>query len=140
MPSGHEPAPPGTAPASEPLGVRTLAEGALSLRLAAGRRVTLLVVSGTLDARCAPELPDALLATARACSDGLALDLRGVEVCDAAGVAALGRACEHARRAGRPIGLAASTPDLDRLMVLTDSLHLVADHLDAGPDPAERPT
>ena len=71
---------------------------------------------------------------------GLALDLRGVEVCDAAGVAALARACEHARRAGHAIGLAASTAHLDRLMVLTDSLHLVADHLDAGPDPAERPT
>ncbi|WP_354644165.1 STAS domain-containing protein [Kitasatospora camelliae] len=130
---------PGAAAAAVPPAVRTLAEGVLSLRLAAGRSVTLLLVTGTLDARCAPELPEALVAAAGdGPGGGLALDLRGVEACDTAGVAALGRACEHARKEGYAIGLAASTADLDRLMVLTDSLHLVADHLDAGPDPVEQ--
>ncbi|MFD9123543.1 STAS domain-containing protein [Kitasatospora sp. NPDC059571] len=119
------------------LGAHALADGALQLRLAAGRPAAVLLLSGALDSRCALELPEALLAAVRACPDGLALDLSGVDVCDEAGVAALARACEHARRFGHPVGLAASTADLDRLMVLTDTLHLVADHLDAtgGPTP-----
>lgn len=97
--------------------------------------MTVLVFSGVLDGRCAPELPDALFAAARACPKGVALDLRPVESCDEAGVAALARACEYARRAGHPVGLAASCARLDWLMVLTDTLHLVADHLTADPDP-----
>ncbi|WP_052391405.1 STAS domain-containing protein [Streptomyces sp. NRRL B-24484] len=116
-------------PGPRPLGVRTLADGVLSLQLAAGGACTLMLVAGTLDDRCAPELPEALYSAARACPGGLALDLRAVVVCDEAGVAALARAGEYARRAGHAVGLAASTPDLDRLMVLTDTLHLVADHL-----------
>ncbi|MCU7827258.1 hypothetical protein [Kitasatospora sp. DSM 101779] len=52
--------------------------------------------------------------------------------CDAAGAAALAQACVYVRRSGHVVGLAASTAELDRLMVFTDTLHLVADHLDAG--------
>ncbi|WP_030273047.1 STAS domain-containing protein [Streptomyces sp. NRRL B-24484] len=133
---GDDRSPSGPAQPDEPLGVRTLGGGALRLRLTAGRPVAVLLLSGTLDSRCAPELPEVLLAAARACPDGLALDLRGVEECDAAGVAALGRACEHARMSGHPLGLAASTADLDRLMVFTDTLHLIAGHLDADSGPS----
>ncbi|MEV8100308.1 STAS domain-containing protein [Kitasatospora sp. NPDC085879] len=126
--------PPGSE-APGPLGVRTLAGGVLSLRLAAAPGVTALLVSGVLDGRCAAELPGELLAAAGACPEGLVLDLQGVGECDAAGVVALAGACEHARQAGHSIGLAASTAELDRLMVFTDTLHLVADHLDAGHGP-----
>ncbi|MEV7182332.1 hypothetical protein [Kitasatospora sp. NPDC093679] len=127
-------------PDASPLGVRTLADGALSLQLAAGGPVTLLLMAGTLDDRCAVDLPEALLSAARACPDGLALDLRAVVACDEAGVAALARACEYARKAGHTVGLAASTAGLDRLMVLTDTLQLVAaDHLDIGPDAVRAP-
>ncbi|MFD0532172.1 hypothetical protein ACFQ1I_45490 [Kitasatospora arboriphila] len=59
--------------------------------------------------------------------------------CDEAGVAALARACEYARKSGHTVGLAASTAGLDRLMVLTDTLQLVADHLDIGPDAVRAP-
>ncbi|MEW1912999.1 STAS domain-containing protein [Kitasatospora sp. NPDC085895] len=126
-------------PGPAELGERAIAEGALTLRLAAAGSATVLLMAGVLDARCAVELPEVLLSAARGCPGGLALDLRGVGECDEVGVAALGRACEHARRAGNPVGLAAATADLDRLMVLTDALHLVADHFDIGHDPQNPP-
>nr|WP_257019568.1 STAS domain-containing protein [Streptomyces sp. TLI_235] len=123
--------PPGSE-APGPLGVRTLAGGVLSLRLAAAPGVRALLVSGVLDGRCAAELPGELLAAAGACPEGLVLDLQGVGECDVAGVVALAGACEHARQAGHSIGLAASTAELDRLTELQDLTDLAADAWQRG--------
>ena len=96
--------------------------------------MTRLVVTGRLDVSCGQSLPEVLLSAARSSPGGLALDLSGVEACDMAGAVTLAGACERARTAGHPVGLAAASPEMDRVMVLTGTLHLVADDVAAGPD------
>ena len=108
--------------------------GAALLHLREGRGMTRLVVSGRLDVSCGQSLPEVLLSAARSSQGALALDLSGVEACDMAGAVTLAGACERARAAGYPVGLAAASPEMDRMMVLTGTLHLVADDIDAGPD------
>ncbi|MFC8452338.1 STAS domain-containing protein [Kitasatospora sp. NPDC057223] len=98
-----------------------------------------MLVAGVLDGQCAREMRQALLAAARACPGGLALDLSGVREGDLQGVAALVAACEAVRAAGHPVGLVAASAQMDGLMVLTGALHLLIDHLDVGPDDSGPP-
>ncbi|MFB7668215.1 STAS domain-containing protein [Kitasatospora sp. NPDC056138] len=110
------------------LGVLSLADGQLTLRLApglAGR--TTAVLKGEIDLYGGAGLAEALARAALDCPAGLDLDLTAVRFCDCAGLEALLRAREQALNAGRTLVISTASAPVERLLTLTHSRHLLTD-------------
>lgn len=79
-------------------------------------------MTGELDLACAHALTAALRSALGRHAQGVTLDLSGVEFFDCAALHALEHARHHAERVGRPLTLERSSPAVDLVLRLTDSL------------------
>lgn len=93
--------------------------GDMCVRLTADAGGTRAAVTGEVDHGCAPTLERVLVDGLGQSPGGLLLDLGGVSFCDCAGLNALLRVRHRAIGSGRELTIAALSPPVERLFVLT---------------------
>ncbi|WP_225851144.1 STAS domain-containing protein [Streptomyces sp. HPF1205] len=113
--------------------------GDMCVRLTEGGGRTRAVVTGEVDHGCAPTLERVLLDGLGQSPGGLLLDLGGVSFCDCAGLNALLRVRHRAIGGGREVTIAALSPAVERLFVLTGAHALFLPAAVTGDGDGSRP-